>query len=196
MFSACRRYRYTLTRVWARGGRTCVWVMLNPSSADAREDDPTIRRCVDFSKRWGCSSLLVVNLFAWIETDSAKLAVVADPVGPDNERVLDGAMEHASLLVAAWGTKGTMLGRDRSVLRRMRGACALRLTKDGHPEHPLYVPADIELVPFGQPKPSAHVRGYDVVRGERGDVTITASGTRHWFPNDAAAQEFLRRVSA
>ncbi len=88
VLSECARYRYRLDRAWERddhGLGTVTWVMLNPSTADADVDDPTIRRCIGFSKAWGYNALTVVNLFAWRATSPRDLCAVEDPVGPDNE---------------------------------------------------------------------------------------------------------------
>lgn len=72
-FSGCGRYRYSLRRRWADGGPPACWIMLNPSTADAEKDAPTIRRCIGFSKAWGHNALVVVNLFALRSTDPTAL---------------------------------------------------------------------------------------------------------------------------
>lgn len=140
------RYRYRLTRRWADGDAWATFVMLNPSTADATEDDPTIRRCVSFAKREGCSALQVVNLFAYRATDPRELKRVADPVGPDNDAWLSRALGTPALRIAAWGAHGRP---DRVVVVKsfaVPGLHALGVTKDGHPRHPLYLRADAPLV--------------------------------------------------
>lgn len=140
------RYRYRLTRRWADGDTWATFVMLNPSTADATEDDPTIRRCTAFAKREGCSALQVVNLFAYRATDPRELTKIADPIGPENDAWLSKALRFPSLRIAAWGTHGRP---DRVVVvKSFAGSClrALGVTKDGHPRHPLYVRADAPLV--------------------------------------------------
>ena len=138
--SPCGRYRYTLWRKWGPGG-TCMFVGLNPSTADATLDDPTIRRCVAFARMWGYGGLMMTNLFAWRATDPRDMLAAEDPVGPDNDQTLRTTWLNAAITVAAWGTHGTHQGRDAHVRAMLPALHYLRLTKDGHPGHPLYLPA-------------------------------------------------------
>lgn len=150
-------HRYQLERYWqpeltGDKGR-CLFVMLNPSTADALEDDPTIRRCIGYAKAWGYTELAVANLFALRSVVPAKLydITVADPVGPDNDHWIAEEAARADLIVCAWGSHGRLADRDRSVMDILRGRgriapYALGLTKDGQPRHPLYLRAD--AVPF------------------------------------------------
>lgn len=153
-------YRYTLEREWqAELGPTpdedlrCLFVMLNPSTADAFIDDPTIRRCVGFARSWGYSSLSVVNLFAFRATDPGSMMRAADPVGPENDHWLRVCAVRASLVVAAWGTNGGHLDRDRHVLELLqrehgKSVYCLGVTRSGQPRHPLYVNGQISPEPF------------------------------------------------
>ena len=145
--SADGLYRYDLLRQWGtdEDGQVC-WVMLNPSTADATLDDPTIRRCVGFSMAWGFGSLIVVNLFAWRSTDPKALLSAPDPIGPENDACIERAVRNADLTVCAWGTKGGLLNRAAKVTQALSGhdLHALDITKDGHPKHPLYVRGDTE----------------------------------------------------
>jgi hypothetical protein len=141
-FSRNRRYRYSLQREWGEGPRI-AWVLLNPSTADARYDDPTIRRCLGFSQRWGFGALEVVNLFALRATRPEELRRAEAPVGALNDRALRRALARADAVVAAWGNHGAWLGRSREVRPRLpRNALALGVTGQGEPAHPLYLPAD------------------------------------------------------
>ena len=81
-FSRCRRYRYALWRRWAPGDDYVLLVGLNPSTADHRRDDPTIRRCIGFARDWGYSGLCVANLFAFRATYPRDLFAADDPVAP------------------------------------------------------------------------------------------------------------------
>jgi hypothetical protein len=151
--SACGLYRYRLTRVWDATLRPACFVMLNPSTADALQDDPTIRRCVGFARAWGCGGIVVVNLFAWRATDPRELWMAADAEGPDNDRHITEAVIECHPVIAAWGVGGRMGFRDQDVLRLIQSAgrpwpLCLGRTKGGHPRHPLYVPADTMPVPF------------------------------------------------
>jgi hypothetical protein len=151
-FSLDRTYRYALWRTWSRQGRSALFVMLNPSTADETQNDPTIRRCIAFARRWGYGSLTVCNLFALRSTDPAALYSHADPVGPDNDEVIAGHANGAGIVIAAWGVHGALRGRGRTVAEELEGAgCpvfCLGTTKDGHPRHPLYLRGDVEPVRF------------------------------------------------
>jgi hypothetical protein len=141
-------YRYQLRRMWQDRSAPVVFVMLNPSTADAHRDDATIRKCVGFARRWGRTSLTVVNLFAYRTTVPARLTAVLDPVGPDNDAAICRAVAEpppgASLVVVAWGRGGGFLGRGKAVTRLLYDAGAqplcLGVTATGHPRHPLYLP--------------------------------------------------------
>lgn len=143
IITACGVYRYQLTRVWNSDLRPAAFIMLNPSTADAENDDPTIRRCIGFAKAWGCGGLTVVNLFAYRSTDPKAMRGVRDPVGPLNDTYIRAAAEHCHPVVAAWGTHGTLRQRATEVkmilLRTGVSIVSLGVTKDGHPKHPLYV---------------------------------------------------------
>jgi hypothetical protein len=152
--SACGLYRYTLHRPCEvrhpeRG--TALFVMLNPSTADATQDDPTIRRCRGFARTWGCNGLTVVNLYALRSTDPAALWRAADPVGPENDYHLRRIAREYGDVVCAWGA-GARPDRVAAFLKLMEGAGArlwsLGVTKDGSPRHPLYVRADQPLIPW------------------------------------------------
>jgi hypothetical protein len=141
--SPCGTYRYELTRRWADGDDIVTWIMLNPSTADADIDDPTVRRCIDFSIRWGCAGLVVRNLFALRATDPRQLAKHPAPVGPDNDKYL--AKPTTGATIAAWGTSGGHLAHARAaaVLELLRAGSTwplcVALTDGGAPRHPLYV---------------------------------------------------------
>lgn len=143
--SPCGLYRYRLTRIWDPALDPVVWVMLNPSSADAEQDDPTIRRCMNLARAWGCGGIDVVNLFALRATDPREVRKAKAPVGPENDRHLAEATE-GRRVIAAWGASGGHLGRDHEVrtLLRILGRKVehLGLTRTGQPRHPLYLRAD------------------------------------------------------
>lgn len=126
--------------------------MLNPSTADDRNDDPTIRRCISFAKQWGFGSIEVVNLFAYRATDPSELLKCPDPIGDQNDSFILEAQLRSTFTLLAWGTKGALLGRDQLVLDILNGRSnqvfCLEKTKNGFPKHPLYVRNDIEPIPF------------------------------------------------
>lgn len=163
-FSSGRLYRYALWRRWG-DGRMAVFVMLNPSTADERDNDPTVERCQRRAARLGLDGLVVANIFAYRSTDPAALYDVADPVGPLNDatliRICSGMSGLASshqevmtgpdpLVVCAWGRHGTLQGRGAAVLAMLRRIGVrpqcLGINDDGTPVHPLYVPYSRPLV--------------------------------------------------
>lgn len=142
-------YRYFLARRWQDKGACVAFIGLNPSTADATQDDPTIRRCIGFAKAWGGSTLLMVNLFGLRSTSPLALRDAADPIGPANDAWLDRVVSNADVVVAAWGNHGSLLGRSDEVRRRFGGRLqALAMTKAGMPKHPLYISATQPLVPL------------------------------------------------
>lgn len=150
-------YRYTLTRAWdgAVAGHAVaghvLWVLLNPSTATAEVDDPTIRRCIGFSRRWGYSGLVVCNLFALRCTDPRLLYEHADPVGPENDTHILAEATRAKLVVCAWGAHGALRDRGKKVCAMLRAKSAIstplifKMTKGGQPVHPLYQRNDARL---------------------------------------------------
>ena len=151
MFDTSGRYRYSLWRVWSSNHPRIAFILLNPSTADEQKNDPTIRRCIGFACAWQFGSVEVVNLFAYRATDGRELLKVVDPVGEENNRFLMQAVERCSTVVVGWGTRGTLLGRDREVISLLTGrndVYSLGTTRGGQPRHPLYVRGDTTLVPF------------------------------------------------
>jgi hypothetical protein len=148
-FSRDGRYRLSLVRAWDEGPRV-AWIMLNPSTAGADQDDPTLRRCIDFARRWGCGSLEVVNLFALVTPLPGALRTASAPIGPDNDAAIAAAIARADLVVAAWGAAHRgLLGRADDVRARLPArAMCLGFTKSGDPRHPLYLARDTPLVPL------------------------------------------------
>jgi hypothetical protein len=149
VFSPCQIYRYRLERRWSTDGdRTVLWVMLNPSTADAKQDDPTVRRCVGFSQAWGYDRLIVCNLFALRATNPKELIECNEPIGEMNDHYISTAARKADLIVAAWGAHHMAVGRGESVLSFLpRPVLCLGVTRVlGAPRHPLYVHRSQELV--------------------------------------------------
>jgi len=147
-------YRYWLARRLSMGERSVAFVGLNPSTADAAKDDPTIRKCVGFARRWGFDWLYMLNLYAWRSKDPKRIAQMcrsgleSQAVGPDNGLYLVDILNRCDLVVAAWGAqKLSLVAKTRAdlILAAPR-TMALRLLKDGQPQHPLYVPYSVELV--------------------------------------------------
>jgi hypothetical protein len=149
--SRCGLYRYRLDRRWGEGP-TCGFIMLNPSTADAEVDDPTIRRCIGFAKREGCGGLMVGNLFAFRATKPEDMADAEDSDGPENQHFLLNMVERVDgPLIAAWGAHWMADDLPSRWARLTFGdrLMCLGKTKGGAPRHPLYVRADAPLIPLG-----------------------------------------------
>lgn len=154
--SPCGQYRYWLLRVWDRSLPTLPIVMLNPSTADASKDDPTIRRCMSFAKGFGYGGIRVVNLFAFRATSPADMKAAADPYGPEGSAVLSEIFMVAGMtdapVLAAWGAHGNHKGRADMIKTSAKGwnvrLVCLGKTADGHPRHPLYIPGHATFVPL------------------------------------------------
>lgn len=143
LYSPCERYRYALTRTWDETGERVLFVMLNPSKATELQNDPTVERCERRAWALGFGAFQVTNIFAWRETDPFAMRKAADPVGPQNDKVLMQGAAWADQIIAAWGTHGAHLARGAQVEALLRRAgkplLTLGLSKGGHPKHPLYI---------------------------------------------------------
>lgn len=162
VFSDCRQYRYTLEIVWDENKPLVQFIGLNPSTADEFKDDPTIRKCKQFAKNWGYGGMVMTNLFAFRATDPRVMKEHAKPIGekfthprdPDrNEREfnsikLQETQFRCGLTVAAWGNHGTHLGRDKQVLLFLKNLKCFKITNEGQPQHPLYVPYSTPLIDY------------------------------------------------
>lgn len=151
-FSPCGTYRYELRRVWDTEKSSVLWLMLNPSTADAETNDNTICKCEGFSRRWGYGSLMVCNLFALRSTDPKGLKQVPHPVGEENDAAILAAVDAADRVIAAWGNHGDYMGRAEAVKRLIypyrEKVYSLAVNKNGSPKHPLYVGDHVEPEPF------------------------------------------------
>lgn len=138
--SLCGTYRYTLERkiVNRRNNNRVLFIMLNPSTADASKNDPTVTRCVNFADSWGFGHLTVCNIYAYRSTNPDVLKHVPDAVGPDNDRTLREEIANANLVVCAWGTHASAK-RQKEVLTMIPDPHCLGLTSQGYPRHPLYI---------------------------------------------------------
>jgi hypothetical protein len=175
VISICQQYRYHLWRRAPEAKNRVLFVMLNPSVADAVDDDPTIGRCLGYAKAWGHDGLDVVNLFAWRATDPKELPKVGDPVGPRNTDYLFQLARECMLVVCAWGDGPAVpsrseVGKRWAALFEAQQKLALHLvgapmcfgtTKSGRPLHPLYLKKELQLVPAPRPMGDVLVVGDD-----------------------------------
>lgn len=155
------RYRYWLQRVWDPAAPVMAWVMLNPSTADHEVNDPTILACMDFARRNGCGSIVVVNLYAFRSPHPKVMKAAESPVGPLNADYLRRAMQMVrerpgSLAICGWG-RGDFnymaLGLRRHAKEAGVALHCFGVTKDGHPKHPLArglhrIPRDTVPIPY------------------------------------------------
>lgn len=150
-FSSCRKYRYDLIRTWDPNKKTVSFVCLNPSTADERENDPTVRRCITYAKDWGFGTFHMLNLFAFRATERKDMKAYPEPIGSENDKYILNIANESSLIICAWGADGNHLSRDKEVVRILHkfDLKCLAVTKDGHPGHPLYLKKDLVPIPYG-----------------------------------------------
>jgi hypothetical protein len=158
-FAPGRNWRYTLWRRWkwpdsgtimsgipARNdelNRMVAFIGLNPSTADEFKNDPTVTRCINFAKAWGYDGMIMLNLFAWRDTDPEKMKKATMPVGSRNDGVIQYLVQRVGKTIACWGNHGSYENRSCFVadLARSIPIDHLGLNKSGQPKHPLYIPA-------------------------------------------------------
>jgi len=146
--SSCRKYRYSLFRIWDKKKKHVLFIGLNPSTADEEADDPTVRRCLNYAKKWGYGGFIMVNLFAYRTTFPANLKKVKYPIGKDNDKYIMTLSKKADITVAAWGNYGNLYSRDKQVLSLIPNFMCLKVNKSGQPAHPLYLKKDLKLTKF------------------------------------------------
>lgn len=152
-----QKYRYWLLREWDVTLPKMVFVMLNPSTADANIDDPTIKRCISFAKDSGYGSIQVVNLFAFRATDPKEIKnKEIDPIGEKNNTYILRTCKDADLVIAAWGENGKFKSRNAFVesliCKEGIDLYCLGLTKEGYPRHPLFVRGDVQPTLYKEKK--------------------------------------------
>ena len=155
-FSLDREFRYSRSRIWDADKEKVLFIMLNPSTADADNDDPTIRRCIGFAKSWGFGGLYVCNLYGYRATDPNELVKRANLrmqiIGFANSDEMRRISRRCEKVVFAWGAK--KIGKLHEIVvndvcKLFPDAYYIAQSKDGHPRHPLYLKADLQLKPAG-----------------------------------------------
>ena len=169
LFSECKSYRWILKRDLLRGKKTLIFIGLNPSKANAFNNDNTLIRIINFCSRWNYKNLYVINLFGLISKSPSQLSKNKNPIGSNNDLITLKALEFWSEnincdLWLGWGDKGQLFQRDRIVLKLIekfskleskennysRRVLSLGLTKKGIPRHPLYASNESFLKPFAE----------------------------------------------
>lgn len=152
-----RLYRYTLERVWDSTKPILGFIMLNPSTADASSNDPTVRTCIAIAERWGYGGISVRNLFAYRATKPMAMMSYHRPVGEDNDKYLRAMLDRIGTIVLAWGGKGGYISRDAEVLSLIekarpdfKGIVCLGMTNSHQPVHPLGTAGSIRLIPWSE----------------------------------------------
>lgn len=137
-------FRYVLWRRWGDGKSFAHLNGLNPSTADALKNDPTIRREIGFCQSWGMDGLIKTNAFGFRATDPRDMKNAAEAIGEENDFWIYEASKISAFNVACWGVHGTHLNRNRDLRDKLQWKC-FGLTKDGHPKHPLYLKSNTTL---------------------------------------------------
>ena len=149
VYSDCEQYRYRLSRVWEDKGQTAMFVMLNPSTATEKKNDPTVERCERRARLLGFGAFVVTNIFAWRDKDPQKMKTADDPIGPANDKEILKCATEADQIIAAWGAHGAFLQRGSWVEQLLRSngfkLFHLGLSQGGQPRHPLYISYEQKL---------------------------------------------------
>ena len=146
ILSKDRKYRYVLSRIWNDSEPMIMFIGLNPSTADEKEDDPTIRKCIDFAKNWGYGGFYMLNLFAFRATHPEDMFKENEPIGKDNDKYIKEYSKKCDKVMCVWGNNGVYKNRSKEVLEMLDNAYYLKLNQTGEPAHPLYLKS--ELVPI------------------------------------------------
>lgn len=146
IFSQDKLHRFTLWRRWQTGDRVVNFICLNPSTADDRVDDPTVAKCVKYSKWWGYDALIVTNVFSYRSTDPSVLKTLEQPTMEDNDAWIKWAARQASLIICAWSQHAKLHDRGAQVHEMLREQHfeLHYLKKSGQPHHPLYLKDDLK----------------------------------------------------
>ncbi len=141
IISDCKKFRYQLWRIWDTSKPLVMFIMLNPSTANADVDDPTIRKCIAYAKQWGFGGIYVGNLFAYRTAFPKELKLANYPMGEDNEAHLINMMLRCDKFICAWGHKQGIPKLITNIFPKLH---YLELAINGTPKHPLYLKKDLK----------------------------------------------------
>ena len=151
ILSSCKKHRLQLWREWNSNLPKVLFIMLNPSTADHEQDDPTLRRCMDFAKQWGYGGLYIGNLYSFRAADPRTLLKVSKFSHRDNYKHISTMAQQCQLLVCAWGNYPIIkkLGTPLNILKQLNQKLhCIALSKTGTPKHPLYLKKSLTPIPF------------------------------------------------
>ena len=147
-FSKCRKYRYTLWRTWDESKPKIMFLGLNPSTADETKNDPTVTRCINYSKLWGYGGMYMMNIFAYRTTYPVELKKQLDPIGPDNNNWIKKISKSVDKCVGAWGNDGEFLDRSIEIKGIVKNLFCLKINGSGEPAHPLYLKSNLKPIKY------------------------------------------------
>ena len=144
IFSPCRKYRYALWRIWDEKKPIAMFIGLNPSKANEKENDPTINRCISFAKSWNFGGLYMTNLFAYCTSSPSIIKSIHDPIGKDNDMWLKIIQKKTSIIMVAWGNQGRYLNRSKKIIKLFSKLKCIKKNRTGEPSHPLYLKSNLK----------------------------------------------------
>ena len=145
-FSKCRKYRYTLWRTWDDSKPKVMFLGLNPSTADEINNDPTVTRCINYSKSWGYGGMYMMNIFAFRTTYPIELKKSNDPVGKNNDYWIEKIQNDVDKCIGAWGNDGEFKNRFKTIYRIIPDLYCLKVNNSGQPAHPLYLRSNLKPI--------------------------------------------------
>ena len=141
--SVDRKYRYLLSRVWDETKPMVTIIGLNPSTADEKEDDPTIRRCINYAKSWDYGGIYMLNLFAFRATQPSDMFKASEPIGEENDIYIKTYSKKVDKVICAWGNHGKYQNRSNHIKNSVDNLYYLKLNQTGEPAHPLYLKSEL-----------------------------------------------------
>ena len=148
ILSEDRKYRYVLSRIWDETKPMVAIIGLNPSTADEKEDDNTITKCINFANNWGYGGIYMLNLFAYRATSPQDMFNSEYPIGEENDTYIDKYSKLSDKVICAWGNDGNYKHRSQEVLSKIENKYYLKLNKTGEPAHPLYLSSELKPIKF------------------------------------------------
>lgn len=148
IFSNCYNYRYSLSRLWDNNKETCLFIGLNPSTADACQDDPTIKKLIAYASQWNLGGFQICNLFALRTPNPDYLLKSKVPIGDLNQHYLEAAISNSSTQILMWGNHGNYHPQLENLVSTLESPLCFGLNKNGTPKHPLYLSKDLKPIVF------------------------------------------------